>query len=89
MSGQGVLRRIRYGWLRFPASIPFLISGMRISAGLGMIGAIVAEFAGANTGLGYIIMQSTYRTDTELLFAAVIAKPLARTRMESRVLTPF
>jgi NitT/TauT family transport system permease protein len=57
--------------LRFPASLAYLLSGMRISAALAMIGAIVAEYAGADRGLGYVIMQSTYRLDTVQLFAGI------------------
>ena len=55
--------------LRFPSSLAFILSGMRISAALAMIGAIVAEYAGADRGIGYVIMQATYRLDTVQLFA--------------------
>ena len=57
--------------LRLPASLPFVGSGMRISAAMAMIGAIVAEYAGADRGIGYVIMQSTYRVDTAQLFTAI------------------
>lgn len=62
--------------LRFPASLAYLLSGMRISAALAMIGAIVAEYAGADRGLGYVIMQSTYRLDTVQLFAGIFYSAL-------------
>jgi NitT/TauT family transport system permease protein len=58
--------------LRVPSSLPFVASGMRISAALSMIGAIVAEYAGADRGIGYVIMQATYRVDTAQLFAAIL-----------------
>jgi NitT/TauT family transport system permease protein len=57
--------------LRVPVSVPFVVSGMKISAALAMIGAIVAEYAGADQGLGYVIMQATYRLDTVTLFAGI------------------
>lgn len=66
----------RYRHLMFPSSVPFLMSGIKICAGSGMIGAIVAEYAGADRGLGYIVMQSTYRLDTTKLFAAVFVAGL-------------
>lgn len=62
--------------LRFPASLSYVISGMRISAALAMIGAIVAEYAGADIGIGYIIIQSMYRLDTPLLFASIISSAI-------------
>lgn len=58
--------------LRLPASVPFVFGGLRVSAALATIGAIVAEYAGADRGLGYVITQSTYRLDTPQLFAAVL-----------------
>ena len=57
--------------LRLPASIPHVLTGLRVSAALAMIGAIVAEYAGADKGIGYVIMQATYRLDTPLLFSAI------------------
>jgi NitT/TauT family transport system permease protein len=58
--------------LRFPTSLSYVLSGMRASAALAMIGAIVAEYAGADHGLGYVIMQATYRVDTPRLFAGIL-----------------
>lgn len=58
--------------VRFPSSLPYVLSGLRVSAALAMIGAIVAEYAGADRGLGYVIIQSTYRLDTPELFAAIL-----------------
>lgn len=63
--------------LRLPSGISHVTSGIRVSAGLAMIGAIVAEYVGADQGLGYVITQSTYRLDTDRLFAAVICGALA------------
>lgn len=57
--------------LQLPMSVPFLVSGLKVSLSLSMIGAIVAEYSGAGAGLGYVITQSSYRLDTERLFAAI------------------
>jgi NitT/TauT family transport system permease protein len=62
--------------LRLPSSLPFVLAGMKISAALAMIGAIVAEYAGADEGLGYLITQATYRLDTVAEFGAVLAAAL-------------
>lgn len=62
--------------LRLPSSVPHLVTGARISAGLSVVGAIVGEiFAGSSThwsGLGYLIQQTTGFLKTAELFAAVI-----------------
>lgn len=58
--------------LRFPSSLPFLFSAMKISITLSVIGAIVAELAGSNKGLGFMILISSYRTDTVTMFSAII-----------------
>lgn len=57
--------------LRLPASLPFLLTGLKISATLAMIGAMVGELAGADKGLGYVIVISTYYLDTSRAFAAI------------------
>ena len=62
--------------LRLPASLPFLFSGLKISATLSVIGAVVAELAGATRGLGFQILMSSYQTDTPFLFAAVLFSAL-------------
>jgi len=59
--------------LRVPAAIPSAMSGLRSSASLSMIGAIVAEYTGSDVGVGYVVMQATYRVDTPMVFAAVLA----------------
>jgi putative hydroxymethylpyrimidine transport system permease protein len=58
--------------LLLPASIPALAAGLRISGGLAVVGAIVAEFTGADRGLGYLLLNLTYRLETAGLFVAII-----------------
>jgi NitT/TauT family transport system permease protein len=58
--------------IRFPNSLPHLFSGLKISITFAVIGAIVAEFIGADTGVGYLIIIATHELKTALLFAAII-----------------
>jgi NitT/TauT family transport system permease protein len=58
--------------LRVPNALPFVFAAMRISATLAVIGALVAEISGAKQGIGFRIVVSTYRTDTTMLFAALV-----------------
>jgi NitT/TauT family transport system permease protein len=62
--------------LQFPASLPYLVAGAKISSGLAVLGAIVGEyFAGAGSerpGLGYLIFVAKGQYRMDLLFAAVV-----------------
>ncbi|WP_280203905.1 ABC transporter permease [Nocardia farcinica] len=62
--------------VRFPASLPQLMSGLKIAATLAVTGAVVGEFVGANEGLGYVILQANGNIDTAMLFAALIIMSL-------------
>jgi NitT/TauT family transport system permease protein len=66
--------------LQLPSALPQTLAGLRISAGLSVIGAIVGEFiiGSGNTrgGLGVQIIFAQGRMFTALLFAEVIAATL-------------
>lgn len=57
--------------LEIPAAMPVLISGLKMSATLAVIGAVVGEFVAARAGLGYLIITSRGSFDTPLVFVAV------------------
>lgn len=67
-------------FLRLPHSVPFLVAGARVSAGLTVIGAIVGEFFAGygvqHPGLGYLVQMTAAQMKTELLFASVGASTL-------------
>ncbi len=62
-------------FLRIPTALPYFLAGLRISGGLALIGAVVAEFVagtgGAETGLAYRILEAGYRLAIPRLFAAL------------------
>lgn len=62
--------------IRLPASLPQLLSGLKVAATLAVTGAVVGEFVGANEGLGYVILQANGNVDTAMLFAALIIMSL-------------
>ena len=49
----------------FPAALPFIIAGLRLAVGRGLIGMVLADLYTAITGIGYLIVRSasTYRVD--------------------------
>ena len=55
-----------------PSALPQLFAGMKIAITFAVIGAIVAEFAGASNGLGYLIQFGSTQLDTPMLFAALV-----------------
>jgi NitT/TauT family transport system permease protein len=58
-----------YFWkLRLPNSVPYLVAGAKISFVLAVIGAVVAEFVSADSGLGFGMVQATYSLNTPRLF---------------------
>jgi NitT/TauT family transport system permease protein len=48
-----------------PAAVPFIVAGLRLAIGRGLIGMVLADLYTAITGIGYLISRyaSTYRTD--------------------------
>ena len=58
--------------LEIPAAMPVLISGLKISATLAVIGAVVGEFVSANAGLGFLINLARSQYDTPLVIIAVL-----------------
>ncbi|MDE0609539.1 MAG: ABC transporter permease [Anaerolineaceae bacterium] len=59
--------------LEIPAALPVLLGGLKISATLAVIGAVVGEFVSADAGLGFLITLARSRYDTPLVLVAVIA----------------
>lgn len=62
-------------YLRLPAAMPYFLGGLRISGGLALIGAVVAEFVagtgGAQSGLAYQILMASYNLQIPRMFAAL------------------
>ena len=71
----GATRGQTLRYLRLPAALPYFLGGLRISGGLALIGAVVAEFVagagGRESGLAYRILEAGYRLDIPRMFAAL------------------
>ena len=57
--------------VRIPSALPYIFSALKVASSLSVIGAIVAEFTGADRGIGYVVVSASYRMDTALLFAGI------------------
>ena len=77
--GAGRLRTLLL--LRLPAAVPYFLSGLRISGGLALVGAVVAELVagsgGFASGLAYRILEASYRLEMPRMFAALVLLALA------------
>ena len=66
----------RLRWLLAPTALPYFIAGLKISGGLALIGAVVAEFAagaaGRETGLASRILEASFRTEIPKMYAALL-----------------
>ncbi len=61
-----------FRYLRFPSALPVIFGGLKTSATIAATAAVVAEFVGANKGLGYLLLQATGTLDTTLIFAILL-----------------
>lgn len=59
-----------------PLSLPYIFAGLKISSTLAVIGAIVAEFAGAEKGLGKNLLETSTRLEPELMVNSLVLSSL-------------
>ena len=63
-------------YLRLPSAMPYFLGGLKISGGLALIGAVVAEFVagtgGSQSGLAYQILMASYNLQIPRMFAALL-----------------
>lgn len=55
-----------------PACIPFILAGVRVAIGTGLIGLIIAEFVTANSGVGYRIHVAGHQLQTPTVFVGIM-----------------
>jgi NitT/TauT family transport system permease protein len=72
----GASRRQVFWNVRLPSALPYFLGGLRISGGLALIGAVVAEFVagtgGTQSGLAFRILESSYTLQIPRMFAALV-----------------
>ncbi|MCU0906628.1 MAG: ABC transporter permease [Rhodobacteraceae bacterium] len=59
------------------AALPYTFQAAKIGVSAAVIGAIVAEFTGANVGIGTLIVTAGYQMDATMLFAAIVCSSVA------------
>jgi putative hydroxymethylpyrimidine transport system permease protein len=59
-------------YLRVPHALPALASGLRVAAVYAPVGALIGEWVGASSGLGYAMLMANGRAQTDVMFAALV-----------------
>ena len=57
--------------VRWPASLPYLFSALKIASTSAVLGAVVAEWIGSDRGLGYLVVASTFEFKVARLWATI------------------
>ncbi|MEE9284423.1 MAG: ABC transporter permease [Dehalococcoidia bacterium] len=76
MRTMGATRWQVFKMVRLPSALPLFFSGAKIAAAVSVIGAILAEWVGANEGLGYLITASKAQFLTARVFASILVLSL-------------
>jgi NitT/TauT family transport system permease protein len=58
--------------VNFPHALPAIFSGLKVSVTLAVVGAVVGEFVGSNSGIGYVMQRSIGTFDLPTMFAALV-----------------
>lgn len=58
--------------IRVPAALPHIFSGLKVASTLAVVGAVVGEFVGSDSGLGYQLIIANGTMDVEISFAVII-----------------
>jgi putative hydroxymethylpyrimidine transport system permease protein len=65
--------RWRILWfIRVPAALPALASGIRVATAIAPIGAVIGEWVGASSGLGFLMLNANARMQIDVMFAALV-----------------
>lgn len=65
--------RLKTFWyISLPHSLPHIFAGFKVSITLVVVGAVVGEFVGSNSGLGYVLQIANGNFDLPLMFAALV-----------------
>ena len=91
----GATRTQIFAKVSLPSSLPYIIAGLRLGVGRGLIGVVIGELAGARGGLGFLINNASQVFNMPQLFASVIVLATAGIALTAafqyleRVLVPW
>jgi NitT/TauT family transport system permease protein len=72
LRSMGATRWQAFWKVRLPTALPSIFGGLRVAITFAVVGTIVAEFVGSDSGLGYILVVARGNLDTLTVFAAIL-----------------
>jgi ABC-type nitrate/sulfonate/bicarbonate transport system permease component len=72
MRSMGASRLRRLGSVELPSALPFLFSGLKVAATVSVIGAVFGEWAGAEEGLGRLVLLGNNQLQTPRVYAGIV-----------------
>jgi NitT/TauT family transport system permease protein len=68
----GASQALMFRTIVLPGSVPYIITGLRLACGQGIVGVVVAEFISSNQGIGFIISTAGATLNTSLVMVGVL-----------------
>lgn len=65
--------------VRLMNALPYITDAVKVAFPLALVGSVVGEFIGGNSGVGYLILSAQFNLDTPLVFASLVAITLFTT----------
>jgi NitT/TauT family transport system permease protein len=59
--------------VRLMNAVPYITDALKVAFPLALVGSIVGEFIGGNSGIGYLILSGQFNLDTPLVFASLLS----------------
>ena len=67
----GASRSQIFSKVLIPSALPFIVAGLRLGIGRGLVGVVIGEFIGARAGLGYLIFRSSQAFQIDAMWVGV------------------
>ncbi len=72
----GASRLSMFWRISLPQALPSIFSGLKVCITLAVVGAVVGEFVGSNSGIGYVLQKANGNFDLPLMFAGLVVLSL-------------
>ncbi len=61
-----------FGTLAMPSSVPFIVAGLEIAVGRGLVGVVIGELLAAQAGVGYMMARASSTFQTDKVFVGLV-----------------
>jgi NitT/TauT family transport system permease protein len=85
MRSLGAKRWVQWRKIVLPASMPWVVAGLRLNIGFALIGAVVGEYIAAKEGLGYLVYYAGTMYDLSSVWLGIFALMIMALMMDAAV----